>query len=390
MHSPVWRLGAILVIAVAFGGMLAVAFPPAAPSEEQPLVSPESSSPGKAGGPYELHGYRSQFFELRRMEIGHRGDQGQSVFVAPAGWIHGLTDRDNLWIGAEDGSYRVQWVGGMAEPRGGIAATMKRQIGEFRDFARARGLIGRIRTSEEDGATIMEFMTPGVGDSEDMLVQNILLLRGEPYGVIVFAYHVHVRRDLWDSPEAKDIIQLFRAQALRAVMTREDLQDDLPPAGKDWRWNLRDLQAVRPYGFMHLRVPKAWREHHDPDMVGYFEPRRRSGEVWVAYDVMGTATPKGKANEVSSRSVKTLDRWHEVEGKPRLHLYWMVMDQTDDQLILVTVNLVLKEEQVNDPEFQDLTKILDHEIRRMRIGLAPNLSSSPERAKEAAEEARKK
>lgn len=333
---------------------------------------------------HELNGYRSEFFPLKRIELKHRGDAGQSVMVAPSHWTQGLTSRDNIWIGDPNGDYTVQSFAHIEPLAGTVRETMENVMTDLVVRAGNRSDVASLNAEPEDDAVVVTFESEDPEKVPGMRIRNLFIMREVSEGLSVVGYHVVVRKKLWHSPQTADIVQLFRAQLLRARLDYEpDILDTLPPPDPAWKLAFRELKTVEPYGFIRMRLPRRWQAHKDPGMLMYFVPREETGTMHIAYEVMpNTEAAARRLGVEGTRTVKTLDRHFTEQGVKLHNRYWLVFDRTPDQFILITVALTLDEDQDRNPEYQELVKILDQEIRRMRIAVAPNASNDPKRAKE--------
>jgi len=333
---------------------------------------------------HELNGYRSEFFPLKRIELKHRGDTGQSVMVAPSHWTQGLTSRDNIWIGDPNGDYTVQSVAHIEPLAGTVRETMQKVMTDLVVHAGNRSDVVGLNAKAEDDAVVVTFESEDPEKLPGMRLRNLFIMREVSEGVAVFGHHIVVRNELWKSAQTADIVQLFRAQLLRARLDpRPDILDTLPPPDPAWKLAFRELKTVEPYGFIRMRLPRRWQAHRDPGMLMYFVPREETGTMHIAYEVMPNTDEGAKRLGVEgNRTVRTRDRRFTENGVKLHNRYWLVFDRTPDQFVLVTVALTLDQDQDRDPEYQELVKILDQEIRRMRIAVAPASSSNPQRAKE--------
>lgn len=333
---------------------------------------------------HELNGYRSEFFPLQRIELKHRGDAGQSVMVAPSHWTQGLTSKDNIWMGDPNGDYTVQSVAFIQPLEGSLSETREKLVIDLIDQATARGKVGNVEAKAEPGGIVFRFDNEDAERIPDAFMRNMFFMQEVSEGLGVIGYHIVVRKTLWKSPQTADIVQLFRAQLLRARLDPEpDILDTLPPPDPKWMLAFRELKIVEPYGFIRMRLPRRWQAHKDPGILMYFVPREETGTMHIAYEVMPNSEESARRLGVEGkRTVKTLDRRFTENGVKLHNRYWLVFDRTPDQFILVTVALTLDEDQDKNPEYQELVKILDQEVRRMRIAAAPNASNDPKRAKE--------
>lgn len=346
------------------------------------MLASTLSLPAQAA--HELNGYRSEFFPLKRIELKHRGDAGQSVMVAPSHWTQGLTSRDNIWIGDPNGDYTVQSFAHIEPLAGTVRETMEKVMKDVVVHAGNRSDVVGLNAKVEDDAVVVTFESEDPAAAPGMRLRNLFIMREVSEGVAVFGYHVVVRNALWRSPQTADIVQLFRAQLLRARLDPEpDIRDALPPPDPNWKLAFRELKTIEPYGFIRMRVPRRWQAHRDPTVLMYFVPNEETGTMHIGYEVMpNTEEAARRLGVEGKRTVKTMDRRFTDQGVKLHNRYWLVFDRTPDQFVLITVALTLDEDQNKDPEYQELVKILDQEIRRMRISVVPASSSDPQRARE--------
>lgn len=321
----------------------------------------------KVGKMHEFDGYQSRYFELTRMDIPDRTGTVRNSFVVPIGWESGLTPSDNFWMADRDGNYIVQRTVRAKDLAAGAESARQAVIDEISKGPPSKTAVLDQRTYTFGRYTIFENATDMLYDGERVTAQHLFRIwpdGGKMYGV---GYHVIVRNGLWDRPETKDIVDLFRAQLLRAEMwAASSVQDRLPAPKSDGRVNFRDLQIARPHGFMTINLPRQWREHVRDDTVGYYDPSQSSGALWIGYHVIV------RDHTARMKQSREVDRhWRSSDNPGVERLQWMVKDTTADRSMVVLVDLVLDNGQADRPEFKQLILILDEEIRRMGIGLPP-------------------
>lgn len=319
-------------------------------------------------GRRELDGYRSQFFDLTRIDIPDRTGTVQISFVVPVGWESGLTYGDNFWLADPDANYIVQRTAAGRNITAGEEEARQSILDDLR-----RGPKGTTTTIDQriytaSRYTIFESATDMEYDGERVMAQHLFRVWPENGVMYAVGFHIIVRGGRWERPETADIIELFRAQLLQAhIWAAPSVQDNLRKATAGARFNLRDLVVVRPYGFMSINLPKSWREHIREDAVGYYDPARNSGALWIGYQVLL------RDHQTRLTPGRKVDRERCESRDPQTEcLRWRVKDTTEDRSLIVLVDLVLDEGQADDPEFKELILILDEEIRRMRIGLPPS------------------
>lgn len=316
---------------------------------------------------HEFDGYRSRYFELTRMDIPDRTGTVRNSFVVPLGWESGLTRSDNFWLADRGGNYIVQRTVQVKDLTGGAEAARQAIIDEISSGPPSKTAIVDQRTYTSGRYTIFENATDMLYDGDRVMTQHMFRIwadGGKMYGV---GYHVIVRNGLWDRPETKDIVDLFRAQLLRAEMwAAPSVQDRLPKAQSDGRFNFRDLRVVDPHGFMVISLPRHWGKHVREGTVGYYDPKQSSGALWIAYHVIV------RDHDARMKPSRAVDRyWRESDDPEIERLQWMVKDTTADRSMVVLVDLMLDKGQAEQSEFKELIAILDEEIRRMRIGMPP-------------------
>lgn len=316
---------------------------------------------------HEFDGYRSRFFELTRIDIPDRTGTVRNSFVVPVGWESGSTYGDNFWLADPDANYIVQRTS-TGRDIAGDEETIRQEI--LDDLQRGpEGTSSTIdqRIYASGRYTIFESATDTQYDGEHVIVQN--LFRIWPEGGVMYAvgYHVIVRGGRWEHPETTDIVDLFRAQLLRAkIWAAPSVQDLMAKPIANARFSFRDLESVRPHGFMSINLPRHWREHVHEGTVGYYDPKQRSGAVWIGYHVIV------RDHDERMKPSREVDRYWRKSDDPEIErLQWMVKDTTADRAMVVLVDLVLDKGQADEPEFQELTLILDEQVRRMKIGLPP-------------------
>lgn len=198
------------------------------------------------------------------------------------------------------------------------------------------------------------------------------LFRLWPRDDVYFVGQVNLalRPELADRPETLDLIELFRAQLLRAEPPDDlPLVACLPPPRPDARFNFRALKVVEPYGFMELRVPAYWEaEADDEGHVAYFDPDEEALTLFVNYVLILRFPDNG--GELH-RKIDMTAREEEDRGVRLRRVKWMVADSTHDRAMWAIVDLVVAAEQADTPEFRELLGIVNDEVRRMRIGMPP-------------------
>lgn len=317
---------------------------------------------------HEFDGYRSRYFELMRMDIPDRTGTVRNSFVVPVGWQSGLTPSDNFWLSDRDANYIVQRTVRAKDLAGGAETARQAIIDEISSGPPSKTAVMDQRTYASGRYTIFESATDMLYDGERVMTQHLFRIWPDGSKMYGVGYHVIVRNGLWDRPETRDIIDLFRAQLLRAEMwAAPSVQDRLPAAKSDGRFNFRDLRAVDPHGFMAISLPRLWSEHVRDGTVGYYDPKQRTGALWVGYHVIV------RDHNARMKPSRDVDRYWRKSDDPDIErLQWMVKDTTADRSMVVLIDLVLDKGQADQPEFKELIVILDEEIRRMKIGMPPS------------------
>lgn len=224
-----------------------------------------------ASSVYELDGYTSRYFSLQRMAIDSPAGPTKDHLIVPTGWISGQTENGNTWVGASDERYVVQ----IAATEGDLQGDGSLQRREL--LASLRQRYGTdVVVRQEGDHTFFEATSEVRGGP--VAARSRSLIRIWPQGGQFNMLQVHVivgQRD-WGTPEADDVIQLFRAQLVRASTTRSDeLAADRDQAAsskaapafvpiEELARRLGPLKTVSLDGY-RLRVPAAWDTGRDDD-----------------------------------------------------------------------------------------------------------------------------
>ena len=316
---------------------------------------------------HELDGYRSAHFHIKRFEVLDRSSGRRDPIYAPDHWRDQLSDRDLVWIADPRGNYRVQITFDVLPRR--IDATEQRDglVADISVALEEQGLARPISTIREDDRALIEAVND-MGDGFQVFRLLRLWSRGDVY--IVGQLGLEYRSRLADHPKTLDLIDLFRPQLLRSEPVAErPLVERLPPVQSDATANFRELRNVEPHGFMQLRVPSCWSaEEEDEESLCYFDPDEEAVTLFVNYVLIMRFPDAGGRID---RKVELTTREEEDRGVALRRFKWMVSDSTRDRAMWVLIDLVVAAERAAEPKYQELIKIMDDEVRRMRIGMPP-------------------
>lgn len=319
------------------------------------------------GRMYELDGYRSAYFPLKRFEILDRSTGRSDPIYAPDYWRGELSDRDLIWIVHPHRDYRVQITFDPFRRHPETARQCRALLSSL-----VKGLEAGARTcpvtASQDGETGLIETVSDMGDGFHVFRLFRLCPRDDLFFVGQIAFEF--KAELADAPETRDLIELFRSQLLAADPPDDlPIAEALPPPRSAAAARFRDLQEVEPYGFMELRVPSYWEAQEDEEgRVAYFDPDDEALTLFVNYVLILRFPDRG--GELF-RKVELSAREEEDRGGRLRRVKWMVSDSTYDRAMWAIVDLVMDAERADTPEFRELVGIMNDEVRRMRIGDPP-------------------
>lgn len=217
-----------------------------------------------ASSVFELDGYTSRYFLLQRMAIDSPAGPTKDHLIVPAGWISGQTENGNTWVGASDERYVVQ----IAATEGDLQGDGPVQRRELLASLRQRYDTDVVVRQEGD-RTFFEATSEMPGGPVAARARSLIRIWPQGTQFNMLQFHVIVGRRDWGTPEADDVIQLFRAQLVRASTTRPDelaadrdqtTSSNGAPAFvpiEELARRLGPLKTVSLDGY-RFRVPAAW------------------------------------------------------------------------------------------------------------------------------------
>lgn len=317
--------------------------------------------------PYELDGFSSTAFRLERLEIKDRAGADPPSLIVPAGWRAWRDAKDQLRLGSADRNYTVEILQ-VAIGHAGHGATEKSKL---LDAVRRQMEISKaldLRVEERGGATLIEAVVPTGASGAGAVTHSLSQIWTDARDVHVVAFHVEVGSQARGRAETAEVIRLFRDQLLRGSLApAPSVVDRLPPVRANDRFDFRSLRPATPFGFMGLRVPRSWGEEKDGDVVGYYDPRPGSPELWIGYHIVIRHHDRGGA--VYRKMDAPYRRANKSDDRRRIQ--WMISDSTEDRAMILIADLFMAESDADRPEFKELVQIVDEQLRRMRIGRPP-------------------
>ena len=220
----------------------------------------------------ELYGYTSRFFALQSLAIDSPAGGGKDRLVAPVGWISGRTERGNTWIGSPDERYVVQIAATEGDITGDGSAERRKLLASLRQRYDMDVVV-----RDEGNATVFE-ATSDMPGAEPAQVRSLIRIWLQGRFINMLQFHVIVRRGDWGTPEAEDVIQLFRDQLQRASAARpEDVAQREPQAQpgaptfvpmEELARKLGGLKTVSLDGY-RFRAPASWDTGRDDNGVAW-------------------------------------------------------------------------------------------------------------------------
>ncbi|WP_119418420.1 hypothetical protein [Desertibaculum subflavum] len=317
--------------------------------------------------PYELDGFSSTAFRLERLEIKDRASADPPSLIVPAGWRVWRDAKDQLRLGSADRNYMVELTQIAVAHGGDPAAGRKSLVDPIRRLLEDRSARD-LRVAERGGTLLIEATVPVGGRVAGALTHSVVQFWTDPRDAHVSGFQIEVRPQAREPAVTVEIVRLFREQLLRGSLAPPpSVIDRLPPPRSEDRYDFRSLRPVTPFGFMALRVPSTWRQENDGDVVGYYDPRPGSPELWIGYHIVIRHHDRGGA------VYRKMDAPYRRENKSddRRRVQWMISDGTEDRAMILIVDLFMAESDADRPEFKELVQIVDEQLHRMRIGRPP-------------------
>lgn len=217
---------------------------------------------------HELNGYTSRFFPLQRIEIDSPAGPAKDLLVVPVGWISGRTEKGNSWVGTSDERYVVQIAAMESNLEGDGTAQRSRLLDELRSRY-SRDVVIR----QDGDSTFFEGSMDVPGGPGPARSRSLIRLwpQGDQHNMLQF--HVIVALSDWRSPEAEDLVNLFRAQLIRTRTSQPGkATDHRPPRAAaggvtdgapsfvlmaDLARRLGSLKTVSLDGY-RFKVPSTW------------------------------------------------------------------------------------------------------------------------------------
>jgi hypothetical protein len=320
-----------------------------------------------AAQPYQLDGYSASTFRLARLKIEDRAGADPPSLIVPEGWRASRDATDRLRLTSPDRDYTVELLqlaighrGNGTEEARKLTETVRRQFEKYQ----ARD----IRSEERNGAILISGIVPAGAGGHGRVTYSLSQIWADGRDVHIDSFNIHVRTSADARPETAEIVRLFRNQLLRGGLAPPpSILDRLPPPRPGDRFDFRSLRPVAPFGFMSLRVPRGWTEEDDGEVVGYYDPRPGSPELWIGYHIFM------RHHDRDGAVYRKIDPPYlrENESDDRRRIQWMISDSTEDRAMILIVDLFIEEEDADRPEFRELVQIVDEQLRRMRIGRPP-------------------
>lgn len=238
---------------------------------------------------HELDGYTSRFFPLQRIELANPTGVANDKLIVPAGWVSGLTSRGNHWVGTGDDRYVVQIAASESDLEDDGAARRRELLDALRErYSRD------VAVRQEGDSTFFEGTSDVPGGRHPALVRSLIRIwpAGDQLNMVQF--HVIIAADEWGTPEAEDVISLFRAQLARVQATRpQDVAQGVaaqPSAAHGADTPVEDMGAEPDYDALaaplgplktisldayRFRVPHSWDTGRDDQGVPWTAPPSR-------------------------------------------------------------------------------------------------------------------
>lgn len=166
---------------------------------------------------YELDGYSSRYFSLKRMAIESPAGPAKDRLIAPEGWSSGRTAKGSSWIAAADERYVVQIAATESDLEGDGSAQRRELLASLHQRYGADAAVRQV-----GGMTFFEATSEVPGGPKPALARTLVRIWPQAGQLNMLQFHVVIGQRDWNTPEAEDVIELFRAQLFRASTTRSD------------------------------------------------------------------------------------------------------------------------------------------------------------------------
>ena len=327
----------------------------------------------------------------------------------PHGWAHG-DDGSGAWLCESPGrdcSLYLQ-IEALKPGKGGLLG----YVDDVLDFFKGLELTREIRIFPVPSGEIVRAIVDH--DEKGRLMRTIhwcLFLEAEG-DVVLTRWTFGLEAARADEPRMRELFDLFDAQVMRAELGVGPAPSNAPasssesaasragppsvdrgrPVGPEGgKYGFHRLKEIECFDSIALRVPERWQcGGNENGLWGSYEEGEETGTLWVGYDLYATTADADEA-VIQFRDMlleELAERFSELSPEIRDHVLYFEDDAPEDGemlrhhrwhlvrgggkiLVLVQVSLVLPHSLLGDDEFHDLVRLMDREVRDLRLSGLP-------------------